>query len=81
MGSTPLRPHLVWGVGDLTLPRVIQRAKQGRLRIVGDGTNQVISPMQNVADAHIKPWKPSATAKHLQHTFVSRRACPNLGLA
>ena len=54
--TTALRPHLVWGVGDPhLLPRVIQRAKQGRLRIVGDGTNQVdISHVQNVADAHIQ---------------------------
>ena len=54
--TTALRPHLVWGVGDPhLLPRVIRRAKQGRLRIVGDGTNQVdISHVQNVADAHIQ---------------------------
>ena len=56
--TTALRPHLVWGVGDPhLLPRVIQRAKQGRLRIVGDGTNQVdISHVQNVAEAHLQAW-------------------------
>ncbi len=58
LATTALRPHLVWGVGDPhLLPRVIRRARQGRLRIVGDGTNQVdISHVQNVADAHIQAW-------------------------
>ncbi len=50
-----LRPHLIWGVGDPhLLPRVISRARSGRLRIVGDGTNRVdITHVRNAADAHL----------------------------
>ena len=55
LATTALRPHLVWGKGDPhLLPRVIQRARLGKLRIVGDGANLVdISHVQNVADAHM----------------------------
>lgn len=53
--TVALRPHLVWGPGDPhILPRIIARAKSGRLRIVGDGSNKVdISYVENVADAHL----------------------------
>jgi 2-alkyl-3-oxoalkanoate reductase len=53
--TVALRPHLVWGPGDPhILPRIIAKAKSGRLRIVGDGTNRVdISYVENVADAHL----------------------------
>ena len=51
-----LRPHLIWGVGDNHLiPRVIERARAGKLRIVGDGTNKVdIVHVENAADAQIR---------------------------
>ncbi|MCB1124499.1 MAG: NAD-dependent epimerase/dehydratase family protein [Verrucomicrobiae bacterium] len=51
-----LRPHLIWGVGDNHLiPRVIERAKKGKLRVVGDGSNKVdIVHVQNAADAQIR---------------------------
>ncbi len=50
-----LRPHLVFGPGDPhLLPRVIESAKSGRLKIVGDGSNRVdVSYVGNVADAHM----------------------------
>lgn len=50
-----LRPHLIWGVGDPhLLPRVIARARTGRLRIVGDGRNRVdITHVRNAAQAHL----------------------------
>ena len=50
-----LRPHLIWGVGDPHLiPRIIERAKKGRLRIVGDGDNLVdITHVANAASAHL----------------------------
>ena len=55
LSTVALRPHLVWGIGDPhLLPRVIDRAKAGKLRIVGEGKNMVdISHVDNVADAHI----------------------------
>ena len=50
-----LRPHLVFGPGDPhLLPRVIDSARSGRLKIVGNGRNKVdVSYVDDVADAHI----------------------------
>jgi nucleoside-diphosphate-sugar epimerase len=50
-----IRPHLIWGPGDPHLiPRLIQRGREGRLKIVGDGANMVdITYIDNVAYAHI----------------------------
>lgn len=50
-----LRPHLIWGPGDTHLfPRVLARARSGRLRIVGDGENQVdVTHVDTAADAHL----------------------------
>jgi nucleoside-diphosphate-sugar epimerase len=55
LATVALRPHLVWGPGDPhLLPRVVERAARGRLRIVGDGSNRVdVSHVENVADAHL----------------------------
>lgn len=54
-----LRPHLIWGVGDPhLLPKVIERAGSGRLRIVGDGTNRVdVTRVENAAAAHLLALK------------------------
>ncbi len=51
-----LRPHLIWGPRDNHLiPRLIQKAKSGRLRRVGDGTNVVsVAYVENAAAAHIQ---------------------------
>lgn len=50
-----LRPHLIWGPGDPhLLPRVIARARAGRLAVVGDGANRVdVTHVRNAADAHL----------------------------
>lgn len=50
-----LRPHLIWGVGDPHLvPRVLSRARAGRLRIVGEGRNRVdMVHVENAVDAHL----------------------------
>jgi nucleoside-diphosphate-sugar epimerase len=50
-----LRPHLIWGVGDPHLvPRLLARARAGRLRIVGDGRNRVdLVHVENAVDAHL----------------------------
>lgn len=51
-----LRPHLIWGVGDPhLLPRVLERARAGRLANIGDGTNRVdITHVENAAAAHLQ---------------------------
>lgn len=56
MGTTALRPHLIWGPGDPNLiPRLLDRARKGRLRIVGDGKNRVdITYIDNAAQAHLQ---------------------------
>ena len=53
--TVALRPHLIWGVGDPHLvPRVLARARAGRLRIVGDGQNTVdMVHVDNAVDAHV----------------------------
>ena len=38
LATVALRPRLVWGPGDTQLvPRIVARARSGRLRLVGDG--------------------------------------------
>ncbi|WP_299466018.1 NAD-dependent epimerase/dehydratase family protein [uncultured Gimesia sp.] len=56
LATVALRPHLIWGPRDNHLiPRLIQRAKSGRLRQVGDGTNLVsMSYVENAAAAHLQ---------------------------
>lgn len=51
-----LRPHLIWGPRDQHLiPRLIARARSGRLRRVGDGTNLVdMIYVENAAEAHLQ---------------------------
>jgi nucleoside-diphosphate-sugar epimerase len=54
-----IRPHLIWGPGDPHLfPRVIQRGREGKLKIVGDGENLVdISYVENAALAHVRAFE------------------------
>jgi 2-alkyl-3-oxoalkanoate reductase len=53
--SCALRPHLIWGQGDPHLfPRVVQRARQGRLRRVGSGENLIdVVHVEAAAQAHV----------------------------
>jgi nucleoside-diphosphate-sugar epimerase len=55
LATVALRPHLVWGPGDANIiPRVLDRARRGRLRIVGHGRNRVdCTHIENVVDAHM----------------------------
>lgn len=56
LATCALRPHLIWGPRDNHLiPRLIARAKSGRLRRVGDGRNQIsMAYVENVAAAHLQ---------------------------
>ena len=65
-----LRPHLIWGVGDPHLvPRVLARARAGRLRIIGEGTNRVdMVHVENAVDAHLAAERALATCNLLGYT-------------
>lgn len=51
--TVALRPHAIWGPGDHTLlPRIVERAKAGRLVQIGDGSNEISTLyVENGADA------------------------------
>ena len=51
-----LRPHLIWGPRDHHIvAMLVERARQGRLIQIGDGTNKVdVSYVGNAADAHLQ---------------------------
>jgi nucleoside-diphosphate-sugar epimerase len=51
-----LRPHLIWGPRDRHLiPRLLDRARSGRLRRVGDGRNRIDTIyVENAAEAHLR---------------------------
>lgn len=55
LATVALRPHLIWGPGDPHLvPRILERARRGRLVLIGDGHNRVDSTyIDNAADAHL----------------------------
>lgn len=50
-----IRPRLIWGPGDRQLiPRVIEKARKGTLRQVGDGANLIDTTfIDNAAEAHL----------------------------
>jgi nucleoside-diphosphate-sugar epimerase len=51
-----LRPHLIWGPRDRHLiPRLLDRARRGQLKRVGDGTNLIdMVYVENAAQAHLQ---------------------------
>jgi nucleoside-diphosphate-sugar epimerase len=55
LATVALRPHLIWGPGDNHLgPRLIAKAKAGKLKLVGTGANLVDTVyIDNAAQSHI----------------------------
>ncbi len=55
LATVALRPHLIWGPGDQhLLPRLIERARKGRLRLVDRGSKQVDAVyIDNAVTAHL----------------------------
>ncbi|MDY6862984.1 MAG: NAD-dependent epimerase/dehydratase family protein, partial [Thermodesulfobacteriota bacterium] len=53
--TTSLRPHLIWGPDDPHLmPRLIQKAKDGKLLKIGEGKNRIDTIyVENAAAAHL----------------------------
>jgi 2-alkyl-3-oxoalkanoate reductase len=64
LATIALRPRLIWGPGDQQLlPRLVSRARAGRLRLVGDGANLIDTTyIDNAAQAHFDAFD------HLQST-------------
>jgi len=54
-----LRPHLIFGPRDKNIiPRVVDAAKKGRLKKIGEGNNMVdVIHVENAALAHIQAFK------------------------
>jgi len=59
LATCALRPHLIFGPRDPHLiPRLLERARQGQLMRVGDGTNLIdVTYVENAAEAH---WQAAA---------------------
>lgn len=55
LATVALRPRLIWGPGDPhLLPRLVERARAGRLRLIGDGSNRIDTTyIDNAVDAHL----------------------------
>jgi 2-alkyl-3-oxoalkanoate reductase len=53
--TVAIRPHLIFGPGDKNLiPRLVSKARKGRLRRVGDGENLVdVIHVRNAVHAHL----------------------------
>ena len=71
--TVSLRPHLVWGTGDKNLiPRVLESARLGRLKIIGDGRNKVdLTHIANVVDAHLLAEQANASTIGGKAYFVT----------
>lgn len=59
LATVALRPRLIWGPGDnQLLPRLVERARAGRLRFVGDGANRIDTTyIDNAAQAHFDAFE------------------------
>lgn len=66
LACVALRPHLIWGAGDQhLLPRLVERARRGKLKFIGDGTNKIDATcIENAVAAHLQ------TADRLEHDAV-----------
>ena len=73
LATVSLRPHLVWGPGDKNLiPRVLASAQQGRLKIIGDGSNKVdLTHITNVVDAHLLAERAAASTVGGKAYFIT----------
>jgi nucleoside-diphosphate-sugar epimerase len=71
-----LRPHLIWGEGDPHLvPRILERARAGRLRRIGDGRNRVdMVHVENAVDAHLLAEAALSSSRKASETERPRAA-------
>jgi nucleoside-diphosphate-sugar epimerase len=77
-----LRPHLIFGPRDKNIiPRLVDAAKKGRLKRIGDGNNLVdVIHVENAAAAHINAFKSLITDKKAQGKayFIAQEKPVNL---
>ena len=77
LATCALRPHLIVGLDDPhLLPRIIVRARAGKLAVVGDGKNEVsLTAVENAVEAHLAAADRLAPgAQHAGRAyFVSQR--------
>lgn len=59
LATCALRPHLIFGPRDNhILPRILERGRAGKLRIIGDGRNKVdVTYVENAARAHLQAYR------------------------
>lgn len=78
--TVALRPHLIFGPGDPhLLPKVIDRAKSGRLRIIGDGKNRVdVTYVDDAAEAHLNALDALASTDAAGRAFFISQGEPIL---
>jgi nucleoside-diphosphate-sugar epimerase len=58
LATVALRPHLVWGPGDTSmLPRVLAKARTGRVRLIGPPQKVDTLYIDNAVDAHLAAWE------------------------
>lgn len=58
LATVAIRPHLVWGPGDSSaLPRLVARAKSGRLRMVGRPQMIDTTYIDNAVEAHLLAYE------------------------
>lgn len=55
LATVSLRPHLIWGPGDNhIIPRIVDRARKGRLRLIGQAGKKVDAVyIDNAVQAHL----------------------------
>jgi nucleoside-diphosphate-sugar epimerase len=81
LATIALRPHLIWGEGDPHLvPRVLARARAGRLRMIGSGNNRVdMVHVENAVDAHLlaeSALRAQSQSGHSSANTISPPAAP-----
>ena len=59
LATVALRPRLIWGPGDQQLlPRLVERSRAGRLRLIGNGDNLIDTTyIDNAAQAHFAAFE------------------------
>ncbi len=59
LATVALRPHLIWGPGDNhLLPRLVARARSGRLRLIDGGRKPIDTIyIDNAVQAHLQAWE------------------------